>query len=466
MRYLLFLLTTFWTNLICSAPVKVAVDPRLELSGIVCYLAGAEEYAQGWIPQYTRDIDTYFGPYREHALIEFIKKIRKDYSIAYDAVPSSGLALKMDGNNLTVRSEIFTSEYWFDERWNIATLKKYVCLLNEFCKATDFMKFYQEHTDLYDAIVHAADSLQKTIHFEWFRQFWGQPIPSVNIYVSPASGMNNYAILNKRGLSSSDNLNIVIGCHHVDAKGIPVFNIQDKIVLIHELCHHYTNPLYSEYAERLQSAANRIFPHVETSLRKIGYGNAGVMCCEALNELFIIMYLRQYEPEWAKYRIEWDENNGFIWMSKAVCFMQFFTENRQHYPVIKEFMSELVNFYNGIANRMQSVLHDYENRFPLVVSSIPGQNSIVATDITKIEIKFSTRMFTGVNGIYSISPDIPAPNVTEMEWAQEGRLYVIKIDSLKPNTKYGIKLPRHFFIDNETGHRLKDDFILTFSTSN
>ena len=465
MKSFFFVLIALGANLCCSAQIKPIVDPRLELIGIVFYLSGAEEYADIRIPQYREDVESYFGQYRDHPLMAYIREIRDTHSIGYNAAADSGLALAMEGNNISVSPTISPENLTFDTRWDTETFLKYVELLNDFCHTTDFWKFYNSQTKLYDGLLKASDTLLADAHLEWFETFWGQKMLPFNLYLSPASSKNNYAVLAGYGLDADDKPGVILGCNKADATGTPYFNISDLTILFHEFCHHFTNPLYDSYEQQLQEDADKIFPYVKTMVSKIGYGDAGTMLGEGTNELFVNMYLQQYESDWMRYRIEWDENNGFVWMSKAVRFMKNFTDNRGIYPTIREFMPRLVTFFHTIAADMDSVMIDFENRHPSVVSSSPAQNAAVSIDEREIIVKFSQPLYIGINGVREVNPEIPLPNIVETVWTEDGTSYILKIsEPMKPNTTYGIRLPYAFFIDNQTGHRLKEDFVLIFTT--
>lgn len=69
------------------------VDERVEIVSIVFRLAGAEEYSQNYNKKYTTDINTYFEPYKNSEIIEFIKENRNKNGLGYDAVMSMALHL-------------------------------------------------------------------------------------------------------------------------------------------------------------------------------------------------------------------------------------------------------------------------------------------------------------------------------------------------------------------------------------
>ena len=96
------------------------VDERLELSSIVFRLAGAEEYVCDGVPQYMKEIDEYFAPYKDHKLISYIRTtLREQQEIGYDAVASSAFYLKIENGRVGIADEAKLAEYLEREkRWN------------------------------------------------------------------------------------------------------------------------------------------------------------------------------------------------------------------------------------------------------------------------------------------------------------------------------------------------------------
>ena len=76
--FIIFLTSTAFSQSLILNP---AVDEKTELLSIVFRLAGEEEYVNNEIKNYTDAIDKYFDPYKDDALIKFVKKIRKKNGI-------------------------------------------------------------------------------------------------------------------------------------------------------------------------------------------------------------------------------------------------------------------------------------------------------------------------------------------------------------------------------------------------
>jgi hypothetical protein len=56
---------------------EVRVDPRVELMSIIFRLAGNPEYNRGEVKSYVDDVEDRFGSFREHAVVEMARELRK-----------------------------------------------------------------------------------------------------------------------------------------------------------------------------------------------------------------------------------------------------------------------------------------------------------------------------------------------------------------------------------------------------
>lgn len=110
------------------------VDERVEIVSIVFRLAGAEEYSQDDNKKYTEEIKTYFEPYKNSEIIEFIKDNRNKNGLGYDAVMSMALHLSLNNGKFSLIKE---KENSLEKRWNKVDVGQFVSLLNtfyRFCK--------------------------------------------------------------------------------------------------------------------------------------------------------------------------------------------------------------------------------------------------------------------------------------------------------------------------------------------
>ncbi len=57
-----------------APPLRVCVDPRVELMSLLFRLAGNNEYNQGRVAAYTADVNQQFNPFRDHAAVQLARK--------------------------------------------------------------------------------------------------------------------------------------------------------------------------------------------------------------------------------------------------------------------------------------------------------------------------------------------------------------------------------------------------------
>lgn len=131
-------------------PAQVSIDPRLELLGVVQRLAGRSVVAPDDVA-YAREVDRYFGPWRDHPAVRLYAEIAADdwdplgVILLYYSPPPE-LALKdpearvpyLDAESQQLRALRFLRE------------------LRAFAEASDFAGFYRSHAPLYLRAENAA----------------------------------------------------------------------------------------------------------------------------------------------------------------------------------------------------------------------------------------------------------------------------------------------------------------------
>lgn len=462
-KKIVFLLLFIVNFNVCFSQIYAKVDERFELTSIVFRLSEAEEYVNNEVLNYVSDIDIYFAKYKKHPLIEYIKYIREKDEVAYNAVSNFANHLKNKNNEFVLSEKDINCLVEYDLRWNKETLTQLVKLLNSFYRDSKFSTFYKNNNKLYSEAEVRFEKELKKIHFKWFESFFGKPLQNVSIYISLCNGRSNYALGN----------GILIGSSQTDMEGIPVFNYDDIApVIIHELCHNFTNPIFLDMSEelkmKLDSASDIIYPYVKNLLEVVAYENAQAIYLEGFNNLFTNMYYRDYPSGFEKYNISNNENYGFIWMSRAMLFMESFYSNRNLYPTINEFIPELANFLTFTANNIEYISEEYKMKFPQITSIFPSLNDEIDSSIKEIRINFSHSMNNSF-GILNCTDDsyvIPQFTITEESmlnlWSIDKRTLILPV-ILKEKSLYGFTLPKGIF-QAESTHGLKEDFEVRFKT--
>ena len=169
---------------------KPKVDKRIELLSIVFRLAGNREFNSEDFKSYTQDIHNYFDKFKDHPLISFASKLRMEKGVSYDAV------IKM-AFHINLPPEFKPKVEFVDEipekRWGKDNALKFLELLKDFYIASDFEKFYNEHSELYTIAEERFLPVYKTLNIYWYNQYYGvKPEGSFNVIIGVGNGGGNF----------------------------------------------------------------------------------------------------------------------------------------------------------------------------------------------------------------------------------------------------------------------------------
>lgn len=478
MKKTVLILMAFMISAFCEAKWRVYVDERQELSAIVWRLAGCEEYSGRIIPGYATEIEQSFGKFKNHPVMEFIREMRDApdsvYVVSYFSVPMSAGLLCLKDGGLSLNEKVNLPEYIdkTDNRWTEDNMRKYVLLLDDFYRKSGFHEFFTSHKDLYDDCIRSMEKIiEKYIRPKWFEDFYGKPFPEeTSVCVSPANGINNYGMSCSDPFISPDALDILIGVStYPTAKTLAGISG----IIIHEVSHSFSNPVFAEYDTELDAAGENIFPQLPRMLTAAGYGAPNLIAGEFLNELFSMIYCRDVLKEnlnrsiWNCYRM------GFIWAEQGVRLMDSFYSNRDMYPVIDDFMPQLSAFMTRVGDQIVEIKNDY-NRRPFVESIFPEPGLEVEAGLKEVVIRFSEPMETGVIAINELEGVNPIQvSVKEMRklginprksiyWKDSRTLiYMIGVP-LESGKEYGFVLKEEYAFNVHRNMQVDGDIVVRF----
>jgi len=146
MKRLLLGLLIFSAIFAQNKKIVVRTDPRIELLGVVEYLAqnsNSNQLSQIYSPEnkYAKSIEDKFGKYREHKAIQTFKKLRKSCN-KRDAIQKIFLhltnppELKVEYPIDEIAAEFGDSSKYFEKN-----IQNWLVDLRDFAKKSEFMKF-------------------------------------------------------------------------------------------------------------------------------------------------------------------------------------------------------------------------------------------------------------------------------------------------------------------------------------
>ena len=447
-----------------QSPIPARFDECVELMATVWRLSGSEEYNRCRVPQYAHEVDSVFGPYKDHPVVQLARQYQNESGISYDAVASYGLHLTLNANGAIVLDDSFLegSDNSFD-RWSEQQKKEFLEPLNDFYRKSHFHDWYLQQDILFDEVEEAFEAINQQIDYDWFNDYFGAESGSTfRIVLSLLVGPNNYGCSAK--LKDGTNaLSPVIGCYQVDDSGNISYNANTVLsVVIHEFCHHYCNPLNSQFWSLMEASAEKVFKEREEQLRQSAYGSALIMMNETFVRASVIRYMKAHYPQADESAlVKGEEHSGFI-LTQTLCdALKQYEQQRDKFPTMSDFMPALAKAVNDFDlkqyNKQQKALAKLDATYKV---NLKDGAKDVPSGLFTLVIKFSKPMVDGI-ALYNSLSGADFPPFKSYAWRDDKTLEVVFL--LEPSHQYGFAVMGSRFITQD-GHTGGKNTEINFTT--
>ncbi|MCU0447077.1 MAG: DUF4932 domain-containing protein [Microscillaceae bacterium] len=459
LKAVLFLIV-FFNFKSAIAQIEPKFDERIELTSIICRLAGYWEYSANNLTQYTANIDEYFAKYKNHPAILYAQKIRADLGISFDAIPS--FAIRINQPPLLTPSDVM-NDGGLDKRWNPTAVAEFSKHIQAFYKDTKCDAFFSNHQDFYSKATESARKLIKQVNFQWYNNFYGQkPKAKFNFILAYANGFSNYNVTIVHP-DKTEELFAILGIYNQDAEGMPFLKQEDLFTLIHEFGHSYNNAIVNKYQNQLKAAGEIILPPTQDQLRQIGYNSVETMFIEGILRANVIQYFKANPTKdiVAEYLVAYEEGQGFIWMEDLVALIDTFNLKRNIYKTFDDFMPEVVKFFEKVAPKIQQYKNDFFVKLPQIINieNIPNQATGVDASIKSIKINFDKEI-TGACEYFKTDEENPFVGTLKIG---NDKKSIIGDVSLVEKMFYSVNL-NNFTIRSKKGYPLAEMYNYSFAT--
>jgi len=324
------------------AAIKIEVDPRVELVGIVFRLVGNYEYNQGRIRSYVRDIERQFGDFDDHPAVKLAARLRSTRRMSCDGPMS--LAVYID-HDFRPRKTFEQWPWGLDGRWKEQETAEFLEQLRQFAAETKFNEFYKAHSALYEMGIRSCQAVMAQHDLQtWLGEFFGvEEMGDLRLVLGFLNGPSNYGPRFAAGKIHEKYA--ILGMSLPDADGNPVFRPGKLEITAHEFCHSFANPVVEKYMAQLQPAGERLYAAKAPAMKRIGYQDWRSLMYESAVRACVASYLRNsFEPEYLHNYLDTEAGYGFVWTKELSSLLRTYEANRDKYPTFESFFPEFVAF--------------------------------------------------------------------------------------------------------------------------
>lgn len=363
MRTFIFILLSFFAGIGMKAQVTAEVSETVELMSILSRTAGFREYCMDMGGKYTKDTETWFAPYKQHAIIPYYQDLRAKYGISYDAVMSMALHLAIDKGKLVMLAD----KAHLEKRWNSVDVDAFLILLNQFYTETRFHEFYQQHLAFYDEVLKTYEAnVMPHFNQDWYMRFYGcEPTEQFRVIIGFTNGGGSYGP--SRELPGHPKESFAICGYWINEQSGKAFEDGASMAstLIHEFNHSFVNPLLkSETNTALMESIGKELQELSyIGMKNQAYGNWQTVVNESIVRAAVIIYMQEHGFEEKQLLNEMynQVSRDFRWMPELVVCLRNYTNHRDQYKTLSDYYPEIAKcldkYINEEKERMRSSLH-------------------------------------------------------------------------------------------------------------
>ncbi len=428
-----------------------------ELSATAWMLSGAGEFNRGIYEPYYKDLQKHFKPYKNHPVVGYIRDTLRtlgEDGIAYDAIARAAVYFEIEDDKFEMMdgyAEKLIAEKTYN-RWTIDAYNRYITLLEDFYKVSNFESFYTEHKELYAQAKREYEQfICEDLKPEWFVDFYGKKFPPLDITLCLGYGYGAYGAIEgeaNRGVRVESAMGIT-NPYNILSKDSREANLR---VLIHEISHSFTEAIFDDYREELTQIGTMLYPHFSKTIERNNYTKEFIIL-ESLNEACTVAYLDKLLE---KQQIESYNFIGLVWMEELMAYLQNFTNNRDKYETISDFMPKFMGKMRDIAHDSEALLRE---KVPYIEEVTPKDGAEISANVDEIRVRFSRPMSTEFTGVYPIDQE-GVNNIyktsTKIYWEDDRTLVYKNFRKLKPGESCGLIVPSSMMYSIDMVHPHKD----------
>ncbi len=326
--------------------LSVSVDPRIELMAVTEVLA---DY--GWTgllntedTQYRRDVDSWFGPFRQHpAVRRFAVLARKGYT--FDGPAGTMVCLTAPP---ALALDAAAGACGAERAGGARSLKDWLAQLRDFAVKSRFMDFFKAHAGLYAQMEEATRRNLVRDYAADLEAYYGGRQASYNIVLAPLL-VGNFGP-RKRHRDGTYDIYGILGAGP-SRNGIPQFGTVENLryLVWHEFGHSFVNPAVDRLKDQVARSA-RLFAPIEARMRTFAYTNWHIAAIEHIDRAVTTrLAARELGAEAGEAALASERKNGYAYVPALAGRLKEYEEHRDRYPDFASFAPRLIAVFGELA---------------------------------------------------------------------------------------------------------------------
>jgi len=431
-----------------SKELRIGVDRRVELIAIIFKLAGSDEFNRTNLPQYSADIEQFFGPQRNHEAVTLARGLRDRYGVAQSRVMAIPIRLS-DPPQLKERVPFDSVSGWPAPPTEI---RRFVEAARRFAIQARASEFFASHRTLYDSVNgRIRPPLERAVDLAWFAPYFG--IKSDQIFVVVpllVASEGNYGPCMQPPAERRECYSIV-GNTRPDSTGYPHYDAGMAGLLVHEFGHGFVNPLGNAHRAEFERSAPRVHALVAASMDLQSYPWPS-MVNESLDRATEARYIIAHGDS-DRLRAFYHDllRGGWFWIEELSNLYGQYETDRAAYPTFATFMPRIIAYFDSLPDRVPAMQARYDALRPKIVSlSIANGSDSVDPGLQELVVRFDRPVRDdGWSVLPLLGPSGPTPEsqqrVPKFTWRAIDSIRVPFVlgkglDSASTTFRYGVTL--------------------------
>lgn len=333
-----------------TKPIKVSVDPRMELLGIVQSLS---DYGDrfGLITRhdfpYMREIKKRFSPFKQHQAVKLFTKMSHN-SFSFDAPPAAMLYLS---NPPELKQQIPFTEYLTRRAGNPQLLNQFVEALGDFANETEFMEFFKAHQEWFISLEKDVRAhLEGKDYVKTLEAYCGMGQRSYNIILAPLF-VGNFGPRVKVNENEYD-IYCINGPFSVKGGQLKFGTAESfRHLAWHEWGHSFVNPTTAMFRDEFEECVS-LFEPIKEKMAQQAYPRWEVCVNEHIVRAITtrLSALNQGEAK-GQSDLQHEKGRGFAYVEALCESLKIFENQRKTYPTLVDYYPELIKVLKRLSEQ-------------------------------------------------------------------------------------------------------------------